>query len=255
MKLINPEEHIEWIEDRTILLSVTGSYAYGTNTENSDKDFKGVCVPPIEYYLGLDSFNEYNTTGGKNFKNTKDDVDISILHVNKFVKDAMHGVPNNIELLFVRPEDYLKLTPLGQRLIDNRHLFLSKNLKKKFGGYAFSQIQKMKIRKNNGTGRQEIVEEHGYDTKFFMHAVRLLTSAIDVLRTANFTTYRPNREFLLECRNGKFTFDEAVEIIKDYDNELEIAYGTSELPKLPDYKKINNLLIEIYKEALELSVK
>ncbi|USK36431.1 nucleotidyltransferase domain-containing protein (plasmid) [Bacillus sp. F19] len=99
------QSNLKWLEDRTIILSPTGSYAYGTNTETSDKDYKGVCIPPIEYYLGLDAFNEYNTTGGKNFRNTKDDIDVSIIHINKFVKDAMQGVPNNIEILFVRPED------------------------------------------------------------------------------------------------------------------------------------------------------
>lgn len=120
------QSNLTWLEDRTIILSPTGSYAYGTNTDTSDKDYKGVCIPPVEYYLGLDSFNEYNTSGGKNFRNTKDDVDVNIIHVNKFVRDAMQSVPNNIEILFVRPEDYIKVTPLGQILIDNRHLFLSK---------------------------------------------------------------------------------------------------------------------------------
>ncbi|GAA0339248.1 hypothetical protein GCM10008967_31950 [Bacillus carboniphilus] len=90
------QSNIDWLEDRTIILAPTGSYAYGTNTETSDKDYKGVCIPPIDFYLGLNAFNEYNTTGGKNFKNTKDDIDINIIHINKFVKDAMHGVPNNI---------------------------------------------------------------------------------------------------------------------------------------------------------------
>jgi len=132
------ESNFPWLEDRTILLAVTGSHAYGTATEHSDKDYKGVCIPPIDYYLGLKMFNEYNKSGGKNWRNTKDDVDVTILHVNKFVHDAMLGVPNNIEILFVRSEDLLKVTPLGQKLIDNRHLFLSKQIRRKFGGYAYS---------------------------------------------------------------------------------------------------------------------
>src|SRR5699024_9375576 len=110
---------LDWLDSRTILLAPTGSHAYGTNTSDSDTDYKGVCIPPIEYYMGLNSFNEYNNSGGKNFKNTKDDVDINIIHINKFVKDAMQGTPNNIELLFIDKEKYIKLNTLGQLLVDN----------------------------------------------------------------------------------------------------------------------------------------
>jgi len=249
-KLELDKSNLEWLEERTIILSPTGSYAYGTNTETSDKDYKGVCIPPIEYYLGLESFNEYNTSGGKNFKNTKDDVDVNIIHINKFVKDAMQGVPNNIEILFVRQKDYLKVTPLGQILIDNRHLFLSKQIKKKFGGYAYSQIQKLKNKQSNGTGRQDLIEKFGYDTKFFMHSIRLLTSAIEILETGDYSTFRSNRKLLLDCRNGKYSFEEALEMIDMYDNQLKLALEKSQLPETPDYKKINQLLIEINRQGI-----
>lgn len=246
------DSNLEWLEQRTIILAPTGSYAYGTNTETSDKDFKGVCIPPIDYYLGLEVFNEYNNSGGKNFKNTKDDVDVNIIHVNKFVKDAMSGVPNNIEILFVRQEDYLKVTPLGQLLIDNRDMFLSKLIQKKFGGYAYSQIQKLKNKKSNGTGRTDLVEKFQYDTKFFMHSVRLLTSAIEILETGSYSTYRPNRQLLLDCRNGKYTFEEALEMVEMYDAQLKSALENSPLPKTPDYQRINDLLIQINREGLGL---
>lgn len=251
-KLNLPKNNFPWIEKRTILLAPTGSYAYGTNTDESDQDYKGICIPPIDFYLGLNSFNEYNNSGGKNFKNTKDDVDISIIHINKFVKDAMKGVPNNIEILFVRKEDYLKVTPLGQKLIDHRYLFLSKQIKNKFGGYAYSQLMKLKQNKSNGSARQELVEKFGYDTKFAMHSVRLLTSAIEILETGDFSTYRPNRKELLEIRNGRYGFEEIVEMIEELDHKLQIVSEKSELPKTPDYEKINQLLIEINTEALSI---
>ena len=143
-------DSFSWLEERTVLFGPTGSHAYGTAIEGSDKDYKGVCIPPVEYFLGLKSFNEYNKAGGKNLKNSKNDnnndvndVDVNIIHINKFVRDAMQGVPNNIEMLFLPKDQYLKLTSPGEILIRNRRLFLSRNLKKKFGGYAFSQIQKV----------------------------------------------------------------------------------------------------------------
>lgn len=247
-----PADHLSWLEERTILLAPIGSYAYGTNVEDSDRDYKGVCIPPIDYYLGLESFNEYNKSGGKNFRNQKDDMDMIIIHLNKFVKDAMLGVPNHIELLFVQAEDYLKVTPLGQKLIDHRHLFLTKRIYKKFGGYAHAQIRKLKIKRERNTGRQDLVQKYGYDTKFFMHSIRLLTSAIEILKTGDFSTYRPNRKLLLDCRNGKFTFAEAIEMVETYAQQLQVAFEKSELPDAPDDHQINQLLIEMNKEGLSL---
>ncbi|MFP7252950.1 nucleotidyltransferase domain-containing protein [Terribacillus goriensis] len=241
----------DWLEERTIIMAPTGSYAYGTNTEDSDKDYKGICIPPVNYFLGLESFNEYNSSGGKNFKNTKDDVDINIIHITKFVKDAMIGVPNNIEILFLNKDQYLKITEPGQQLIDNRHLFLSKAIQKKFGGYANSQIQKLKQRNVSRSGRQDLIDLYGYDTKFFMHSVRLLTSAIEILETGDFSTFRPNRSFLLDCRKGAYTFGEAVELIELLDNDLKRAAEHSILPEKPDYHAINQLLIRINSAAID----
>ena len=68
----------EWLDERTILMAPTGSFAYGTNVESSDRDYKGICIPPIDCYLGLSSFKGYDNTGGNNFRNTKDDVDVTI---------------------------------------------------------------------------------------------------------------------------------------------------------------------------------
>lgn len=228
-----------WLEERTILLSVSGSYAYGTNIDTSDRDYKGICIPPIDYYFGLKGFNEYNSSGGKNFRNTKDDVDITISHLVKFAQDAMKGVPNNIELLFMRDCDYVKLTDAGRKLIGARQLFLSKLIYPKFAGYARSQMEKLK---------KGYTSESEYDFKSFMHTIRLLTSAIEILETGDFRTYRPNRKELLDCRLGKYTFSEAVKLIELYDNQLKEVNATSKLRDTPDEEAINHLLIEIHED-------
>ena len=247
---LNFKDDLEWLNSRTILLAITGSTAYGTNVESSDTDYRGVCIPPQEYLLGLKTFSEYNTTGGKKFKNTKDDIDIAITHLNQFVNEAMKGVPNNIEILFTKPEHIIIKNEFGDELISHRYDFLTKALKHKFGGYAHSQKQKIAIKSSNGTGRQDLIQKYGYDTKFAAHAIRLLTSGIEILKTGDFSTFRPNREELLAIRNGRYTEKQIMNIIDDLDIELNELYETSTIPHSPDYEKINNWLIELNRKAL-----
>lgn len=233
-----------WLQSRTILLGRVGSHAYGTATENSDLDFKGVCVPPLEYFLGLQSFDGYDKTGGKNFKNKEEDIDVTVIHINKFVRDAMAGVPNNLELLFLDESDYLYVNEFGRELISMRSHFLSKQIMKKFGGYAKSQVQKMQQFKSNGAARSELVEQYGYDTKFYMHTVRLLKMAIEILTTRRLTVKRQEAEFLIALRNGYHSLGDALEHIEVLEEGLREAYEESLLPEQPNYDLINRWLVE-----------
>lgn len=232
-----------WLPESIILLGPTGSRAYGTATEDSDEDYKGIVIPPIDYYLGLDSFSEYNNTGGKNYKNTKDDVDLTLMHLTKFVKDAMAGVPNNIEMLFLPIDQFSLLTEEGEQLVKARHLFLSKQIMKKFGGFARGQAMQFK---KSRKGRQDLISRHGYDSKAFYHAVRLLLSAVEILSTGDYSTYRKHdASLLLECRNGEYSFDSAIQLLEGLEARLQLAYEHSKLPESPDRVLVNRLLIEL----------
>ena len=252
MELEEKLEQLPWLNDRIILLTHTGSKAYGTFVEGkSDIDYKGVCIPPEEYYLGLDRFDNFDSTGGKNFKTKEGQVDVTVIHISKFVRDALVGVPNNLEILFTDPQDILRVNDFGRELITHRQDFLSKAIKHKFGGYAHSQVKKLQIKNSNGTGRQDLIEKFKYDTKFASHAVRLLTAAIEILTTGTFTTKRPNAKELLAIRNGKYTEDEIMKIILDLDVELEELYTkTNKVPHTPDYSKINKWLVDLNKRAI-----
>lgn len=46
-------KEIEIAEKNKILEIRSGSHLYGLNTENSDKDYVGIFLAPIEYHLGL----------------------------------------------------------------------------------------------------------------------------------------------------------------------------------------------------------
>lgn len=229
-----------WLKDRTILLGKVGSHAYGTATATSDLDYKGIVIPPIEYFLGLESFDGYDKSGGKNFKNQAGDIDVTLLHINKFVRDAMAGVPNNLELLYLEVEDYLHIDEAGAELIEMRHHFLSKQIMKKFGGYAKSQTQKLQGK----AARSELVDKFGYDTKNYMHAVRLLESAIQILNYNHLSVKRLDFARLLALREGFHSLDEALAYLERLEQVLQRAYEESTLPESPDYKLINQWLID-----------
>lgn len=84
-----------------------------------------------------------------------------------------------------------------------------------------------------------------------MHAVRLLTSVIEILETHDYQTYRPDREWLLEIRNGKYTLEEIFEILDELEARVEELYVTSDLPEHCDYNMINDWLVDINRKALD----
>lgn len=249
-KLLSNQDTWPWIKDRTILLTRTGSHAYGTNTEDSDQDFKGIVIPPKEYYLGMNSFEHYNNKNGKSIRNTKDDIDVSLVAIRKFFKEASGGAANTLELLFTRPEDYIMLDSYGDTIIRNRQLFLSKQVFYTFGGYARGEAKRMIHNKN----RTELVEAYGYDTKHFMHTVRLLQSAIEILDTEDFSTYRDNHSYLLDLRNGLYTLPEASKLIEKLEHDMNVAYRSSKLREETNFHLLNEILIDITSHAIEREV-
>ena len=70
--------------DRIMLLGLGGSYAYGTNNENSDIDFRGVTLPLPSDLLGLTEFEQYEDG----------ETDTVIYSFNKIVKLLLDCNPN-----------------------------------------------------------------------------------------------------------------------------------------------------------------
>ena len=131
----------EHLKDNIILLCVSGSYAYGTNNDNSDLDIRGIALNTFSDLIGTTTFEQF-------IDNKTDTV---IYSLNKFIKLAISCNPNIIEMLFCKDEDYIYVSPLGKILLDNRHLFLSQKAKYTFSGYARAQLNKLE----NALSRRE----------------------------------------------------------------------------------------------------
>jgi predicted nucleotidyltransferase len=126
---------LTWIPQRTIFLTRAGSHAYGLATPESDLDLRGIVIPPREYFLGFAHRFEQAESA---------DPDLVIYDIRKFFHLAAACNPSIIELLWTEAEDHLLVTPLGQRLIEHRALFLSRKAKHTFSGYAVAQLKRIK---------------------------------------------------------------------------------------------------------------
>jgi predicted nucleotidyltransferase len=122
-------------ESNAIYKVIAGSQAYGLDTPDSDLDVRGVCIPPRRYLLGLSGFEQW--------EHQDESSDVVIYALTKFVRLALACNPNIIELLYTDPRHVLRIDDYGQRLVDNRHLFLSKQARYTFAGYAISQLRRI----------------------------------------------------------------------------------------------------------------
>lgn len=134
-----------WAHERMILLCQSGSQAYGTATNASDYDLRGVTIPPRPYFTGfLHHFEQAQAKGVCRQRADERDVDVSLYDLRKFCKLAADCNPNVIELLFVDEADVLFAAPAGRALRDARSLFVSTKAQHTFSGYAMAQLKRIR---------------------------------------------------------------------------------------------------------------
>lgn len=136
-----------------IIITLGGSHAYGTDNENSDLDIRGCTLNSKMQILTNESFEQF----------VDEETDTTIYSFNKLISLLSSINPNTIEMLGNKPEHYFYVHPMGQELIDNAHLFLSKKASYSFGGYATAQLRRLENKSNRLVG-QEQLENYIYHT-------------------------------------------------------------------------------------------
>lgn len=144
----------ERLGKRVLLLGLGGSHAYGTSNENSDIDFRGITLNLPSDLIGLTEFEQYED----------DATDTVIYSFNKMVKLLLECNPNTCELLGLDEEQYLMKSHLGQELLDNKKLFLSKRAVKSFGGYASAQLRRLQNAIARDSMQQSEREQHIFNS-------------------------------------------------------------------------------------------
>ena len=149
----------EHLGPNVCLLTLGGSHAYGTSKETSDVDVRGIALnPKRDILLGTD-FGQV----------TDEPTDTTIYSFNKMMKLLSDLNPNTIEMLGCLPEHYLHVSPIGQEILDNKKIFLSKKAIHTFGGYANQMLYRATQRSTHAMKQAEL-EQHILKTLQHMQA-------------------------------------------------------------------------------------
>ena len=199
-----------------ILLGLGGSHAYGTNTENSDLDIRGIATHNAEDILTRKGFEQV----------VNEATDTTVYSLEKIVNLLSNCNPNTIEILGLEPWQYLYIGYIGQELIKNKDMFLSKRAAHSFGGYATAQLRRLS-NKTVRTVEQEQREKH-------------ILASIENARYSY-----PDKYFNYPEDSIKLYIDKAIQ--EDYDTEIFMDVNLKHYP-LRDYKSMWSEMQNIVKD-------
>uniref|UniRef100_A0A6M3IU62 Putative nucleotidyltransferase n=1 Tax=viral metagenome TaxID=1070528 RepID=A0A6M3IU62_9ZZZZ len=111
-------------------------------------------------------------------------------------------------------------------------------------------INTLKVRIEKFGDRKELVTRYGFDTKFALHLIRLITEGITLLRKGTLKFPLPNASFLMDIRNGVYSLDKILDISDGLESIMERVYKYTKLPKKPDFSKINDFVIRAHKTKI-----
>ncbi|MCK4576818.1 nucleotidyltransferase domain-containing protein [candidate division WOR-3 bacterium] len=130
----------------TIVKMKFGSHLYGTNTKDSDTDYKGIFMPTKEQILlgRIPKCYSENTKVGVG-RNTSEDIDIETYSLHYFLELACQGQTVAIDMLHAPNNMILETSDVWKAIQLNRHLFITKDMNT-FVGYAMRQASKYGIK-------------------------------------------------------------------------------------------------------------
>jgi predicted nucleotidyltransferase len=228
-------------------LTQVGSHAYGVATEDSDEDFYGFLTPDIGTIFPH-TRGEILGFGRQNQRfeqwQLNKPADITIYSIVKFFQLCMENNPNMVDALFTPDRCVIHMTEAGEHVRENRNIFLHKGSYHKFRGYAHAQMSKLKAKTaHENPKRAASIQEHGYDTKYAYHLMRLLLETQEILKDHTLTLDK-NAVLLGYIREGAYPFDILENEFNVHLADLEELYKKSTLRYEPDQHAIKRLLVE-----------
>lgn len=222
------------LESCIIYRCVTGSRAYGLDTDESDTDRRGVYIAPAELQWSLFGAPEQ----------FEDNADQSCYwELQKFVIMALRANPNILECLYSPLVE--KVTPVGEELLALREQFLSQMVFQTFNGYAMSQFKKIE---------QDLRNSGEIKWKHAMHLLRLLLTGAATLREGRVPVrVETHRDRLLAIKRGEVPWLALDDWRKELHREFERALGQTKLSERPNYEAANRFLVKARRELAKIN--
>lgn len=243
---------------KVILLAECGSTLYGLQTSNnSDVDEMGIVLESPADLLGFEPFEDdtYRTatdrTGKYDAKSEPGDLDLVLYGLRKFVKLAIIGNPNIINMLYVPKDKCSVFSPIAVELQHMAPCFVSKRVLKSFAGYLKAQrLRLVGVRGGMRVNRADLVAENGYDTKYAMHMIRLGMQGVQFATAHQLMFPLPydHTAYLQAVRNGDYALDAIIDKAEWYESNLTQYINLNDgLPDEPNYKAIEEWLMNTYR--------
>jgi len=218
----------------SIMQCLVGSHAYGTATEDSDEDVRGVIIPPKEYWYGLREFGQYTRDDGE---------DVQLYELRRFLQFTVKGNPDHVMMWFVEP---FKTSHHWHTLQEEvLPLILSQQIIKSHIGMATAHLKRLEHpnRKCGEKGRAAI-EAHGYNTKDACHVIRCLDQCHELLSSGYMEFPSQYREQYVQIRRGDWTLKDARSTAVHRVEQIRSLEGSPkcELRKKPDLKGVDRWL-------------
>lgn len=217
--------------DFVIYRCVVGSRAFGLDDENSDKDLRGIYLPPAELHWSMYGVPEQL----ENKENEE-----CYWELQKFLVLALKANPNILECLHTPLIEHAD--DIAKELLSIRQIFFSKLVYQTYNGYVMSQFKKL----------EQDLRSHGeVRQKHAMHLIRLLLQGIEIIKTGELNVQvTENRDKLLSIKHGDFGWESLNEWRLLLHREFENAYLETKLPERPDYQKANEFLLKARKSRV-----
>ncbi|WP_028649522.1 DNA polymerase beta superfamily protein [Nocardiopsis sp. CNT312] len=241
-------------ENGTVLRCRVGSSVHGLALEGrGDRDEMGICVEPPEYVIGLRVFEQYVFRARPgHVRSGPVGLDLTVYSLRKWVHLALEGNPTVLLPLLVPEEEIVTATGLGRELRAHRDRFLSRRTGQRFLDSLRAQRERMEgTRHGKHTNRSELVEIHGFDTKYAYHMVRLGLQGVELLETGGLTLPlpEPDRSWLRALHRGEHSRAEALDRTRTLEERLSGLCTTSPLPREPDSAWANRWLVGAYRRV------
>ena len=145
----------KWAVDNLIVKTLTGSRLYGTHRQDSDYDYRGVCLDPPEALLGIHKFEQQEHVTKRH--------DEVIYGAAKFLNMVLAANPSILDILFAPKHAIVFQTDVWAEISKNANSLLSQKVRHTFSGYAFSQLKRIKRHKVwiDDPPQRPVLEDYG----------------------------------------------------------------------------------------------